>query len=316
MAYLKDKISVVVPVYNTASFLDRCIESLLQQSVDFLEIVLVDDGSDDQSGQICDKYGVENENVIVLHQTNQGPGIARRNGVRAASGMYVGFVDSDDWVDSGMYEKLGKYMTEYNADLICSGMCRDKNDITMNRWSASDFAEGLYRGESLDKLKRGLFGDGRCWINGSMCNKLFVRNELMQIMDEIDSRLFWGEDRAVTLSYLLQSNAIYLSDESFYHGTERQGSATNSEQPEAISQTNFLYVSLKNAVMRTPYSDQILPKLDEYYIGEILHGISQTFPGKYDFRLSNKAIEAIGRDIVIYGAGEVGSSLYYYFKSG
>lgn len=117
---MKDKISVVVPVYNVEKYLSKCIDSIMHQSFENLEIILVDDGSKDNSGKICDKYAKEYTNIKVIHQENKGLSMARNTGIEMATGEYIGFVDSDDYIDAKMYEVLYKNIIKYNADIsIC-----------------------------------------------------------------------------------------------------------------------------------------------------------------------------------------------------
>ena len=99
-------ISVIVPVYKVEKYLDRCLESVVGQSFQDLEIILVDDGSTDRSGVICDRWAREDERFIVIHQKNSGAGAARNVGLRVSRGKFIGFVDSDDWIDLHMYQIL------------------------------------------------------------------------------------------------------------------------------------------------------------------------------------------------------------------
>src|SRR5690242_7052248 len=93
------KVSVVVPVYNVEKYLPRCIESICKQTLSDLEIILVDDGSTDRSGEICEEYAKADQRIIVIHQENGGGGVARNAGIARATSPYVGFVDSDDWIE-------------------------------------------------------------------------------------------------------------------------------------------------------------------------------------------------------------------------
>ena len=105
---MRDSISIIVPVYNVEKYLEKCIDSILNQSYQNLEIILIDDGSTDNSGSICDEYKKKDQRVQVIHQKNQGQSSARNAGLNIAKGSYIGFVDSDDWIEQNMYEKLYK----------------------------------------------------------------------------------------------------------------------------------------------------------------------------------------------------------------
>ncbi len=124
------KVSIIVPVYNTKeSYLRKCIESLINQTIDEIEIIIIDDGSREECAQICDEYGLKYKNVQVIHQKNQGQGMARSNGLNLASGEWIMFVDSDDWVENNICEKL---LVEAKSDVdIIMSSCNEcyKNKI-------------------------------------------------------------------------------------------------------------------------------------------------------------------------------------------
>lgn len=115
------KISVIVPVYNVERYLERCVKSILEQSLKDIEIILVDDGSPDNCPAICDRYESQYENIKVIHKENQGLGFARNSGMEIASGEYLAFVDSDDFVELNMYENLYTTAINENADAVISG---------------------------------------------------------------------------------------------------------------------------------------------------------------------------------------------------
>lgn len=115
-----DLISVIVPVYNTELYLSRCIDSIIDQTYKNLEIILVDDGSTDHSGEICDSYAEKDKRIQVIHKENGGTASARNRGLEIARGEYVGFVDSDDYVAEDMYQTLVEYM-QPDIDIICCG---------------------------------------------------------------------------------------------------------------------------------------------------------------------------------------------------
>lgn len=116
------KISIIIPVYNVENQLLRCLESLKKQTLEEIEIILVDDASTDSSPDICDREAGNDERIKVIHKFNEGAGMARNAGLKIASGKYIGFVDSDDYVEAQMYEKLYDAAEKYEADLVMSGV--------------------------------------------------------------------------------------------------------------------------------------------------------------------------------------------------
>lgn len=117
----KQLVSVIVTAYNIEEYLPRCMESLVRQTYEPLEIILVDDGSADKTAEICDDYEQRYENVRVIHQKNSGPSAARNAGVRIAGGEFIGYVDGDDWVEPDMYEKMRKACVTADAQIaVCT----------------------------------------------------------------------------------------------------------------------------------------------------------------------------------------------------
>jgi len=114
---LQPKISVIVPVYNVEKYISKCIESIVTQSYNNLEIIIVNDGSTDKSGDICDQYAQKDDRIILIHQENEGVSMARNNALDIANGDYIGFVDSDDWIEPDMFATLCNNAIEYNADI-------------------------------------------------------------------------------------------------------------------------------------------------------------------------------------------------------
>lgn len=115
---LKEKISVIVPVYGVEKYINKCVASICAQTYRNLEILLVDDGSEDESGQICDEWAKKDNRIKVFHTSNGGQSRARNIGIQHASGEYIGFVDGDDWIDSSMYEKMLTVMLGNRAEIV------------------------------------------------------------------------------------------------------------------------------------------------------------------------------------------------------
>lgn len=121
---MQELISIIVPVYNVEKYIDRCVNSIRKQTYRNIEIILVDDGSTDSSGTKCDELAKEDNRIRVIHKVNGGLSAARNVGIEAAKGRYIGFVDSDDWIELDMYETLWKYLNDTSADLAVTGINR------------------------------------------------------------------------------------------------------------------------------------------------------------------------------------------------
>lgn len=130
------KISVIIPVYNVEKYLKRCLDSVVTQTYKNLEIILVDDGSTDNSGKICDEYAAKDKRIIVIHKENGGLSDARNKGLDICTGDYISFIDSDDWIDLNYFDVLLKNLLEYDVDIACCDYLRtDKyeqnNDVSI-----------------------------------------------------------------------------------------------------------------------------------------------------------------------------------------
>jgi glycosyltransferase involved in cell wall biosynthesis len=184
-------ISVIVPVYNVEKYLKRCIDSIINQTYKNLEIILIDDGSSDSSGEICDEYAILDLRIHVIHQKNKGLSAARNAGIELATGEWIAFLDSDDWIDSEMYEILLDNGIKNNADI---STCQSRNvnakgellssktpnmiENQITEMSADDIISGLYtltkvRFEVWNKLwKRSLIGETR-FIDGQVSEDVY-----------------------------------------------------------------------------------------------------------------------------------------------
>ncbi len=157
------KVSIIVPVYNVEKYLDRCINSLRNQSLNDIEIILVDDASTDLSPAICDNAAQEDSRIKVIHKANEGAGMARNAALEIASGEYIGFVDSDDFVDKDMFKVLWETAEKYSSDLVMSGvlyvggiMYSEDGDAVLKTFFDKD--THFETDEELKKLRMGIVG--------------------------------------------------------------------------------------------------------------------------------------------------------------
>ncbi len=146
----------MIPCYNVERFLDRCMESVVNQSYSDLEIILVDDGSPDSSGQICNRWAEKDSRIKVIHKKNGGLGFARNSGLEIATGDYVAFIDSDDYVDTSMYRKLMDKAMELDADIVYCGHIKQMSDGT--NVEVRDFdKQQVFEKDSFVELSQGFF---------------------------------------------------------------------------------------------------------------------------------------------------------------
>ena len=211
-------ISVIVPVYNVEKYLPRCIDSILNQTYKNLEIILVDDGSPDNCPAICDEYATKDSRIKVVHKKNGGLSAARNAGLKVAEGKFVGFVDSDDYIENNMYETLFFNLEKYDADMsICAVKTVDEynHDTTNLKEAYIDLPPVISNIEGISLLCQG------AGIFISACNKLYKKSLF-------DNRLFvegiYHEDWQIMPYILCRCEQIACSALFLYTYFQRSGS--------------------------------------------------------------------------------------------
>ena len=214
------KLSVIVPVYNTEKYLRECIDSILAQTFTDFELILVDDGSTDGSGAICDEYAGKDSRIQVVHQENLGATAARRKGADRSYGEYVAFVDSDDWISHNMYQDMIRKAETYGADMVLCDMVLEKQTgytVVHNSGLSGFFTE--------EQLKREIYGDllfnyaeNRPGLSMSLCNKLIKASLAKAALTAVPDEITYGEDAMGALICMLEAKYIYITkDIAAYH---------------------------------------------------------------------------------------------------
>lgn len=211
------KISVIIPVFNTQDYLKICLDSVLQQTYHNLEIILIDDGSSDKSGEICDAYANQYSNVLVRHIKNEGVSSARNLGISLATGDFIGFIDSDDIIASDMYENLLKLVQTSNAQIACCGFTKFSDDQKLPQESVETIE--IFTSE---QALTSLLTENK--LETSTCNKLFSVSLLT------DVRFFskgMYEDLTFNVMVALKATKVVYSTKLGYYYRYRATGATN-----------------------------------------------------------------------------------------
>jgi glycosyltransferase involved in cell wall biosynthesis len=217
-------ISIIIPVYNAEKFIAKCLDSVLNQSHQNLEIILVNDGSTDRSGLICDDYARKDTRVIALHKVNGGVSSARNAGLKMAKGKYIGFVDPDDWIEPGMFENLYQLIINSKADISACGYVTETLDGHLLNQSTKSNVIKYNRVEALNNI---LDTKG---FQGFTCNKLFSA-ELLQKKPAtlFDHDIHFGEDLLFCCETLLKCENIIYDPAPYYHYIIHESNATQSK---------------------------------------------------------------------------------------
>lgn len=246
------KLSVIVPVYNTEKYLRECIDSILAQTFTDFELILVDDGSTDKSGLICDEYARKDNRIRVFHQKNAGVTAARKRGVEMSSGEYVTFVDSDDWIDMDMYRIL---LAQEPADiLICNMYCVTDDDISELKFG---IPSGYYDKQRLNEAFYPimLFDYVHCipGVSPSLCNKL-IRSELIRkTINATDDGVTYGEDAICSSLSVLEADSVHVVEQPLYYYRKNLSSVMNADGEIMFSRLTLLGAELERLLTKQDF---------------------------------------------------------------
>lgn len=298
-------VSVIIPVYNAAPYLRQCIDSVANQTYRNLEILLIDDGSTDESPAICDAYADADAGIKVVHKKNEGLVRARKTGVSLAEGEYITYVDADDWIDIDAYERILNRCAGNDADLILYGLVEEYEDASVKK--ANRFAKGYYAGSEIaEKLYPGMLcGDVffRFGILPNLCCKLARREIAEKVQFLVSDDVTFGEDADCTFQMLLAAQSVQIAHIAPYHYRKRYDSMVWGNT--AFSKLQSLHRDLRNAFAGSAQREVLLPQLDRYMLFILLLKAAERFADCAAFR------ECFAdKRIILYGAGGFGQALY------
>lgn len=214
---IEPKISVIVAAYKVEEYLHKCVDSIMAQTYKNLEVILVDDGSPDSSGAICDEYALKDDRVRVIHKLNGGQSTARNTALDAAHGDYIGFIDGDDWIEPSMYEVLLCEMLKESADIVQCGWYKVSPEGVKECPFTEQFRERYTSDEGLEELIKSKGGH----LNTSVCCKLF-KNEVAQKFRFTPVRAY--EDDEYIFKTVSVASKIVCVNNPLYNYLNREGS--------------------------------------------------------------------------------------------
>ena len=307
-------VSVIVPIYNAEAFLPKCLDSILAQTLNQIEIICVNDGSTDESRNILKKYAEKNEQIRILDKENGGLVSARKAGVSVATGMYVGFVDADDWIEAGMYERLYHIASQHNADIVTSGYIQEGNYISVGY---DNIAPGVYTENRMDYLRNNtIFNLEKCdkGICASLCFKLFKAEIMKNIIYQIPNDITTSEDRVTSLTFLLHCRRAAVLHEAYYHYVMHHTSMMHSVDTNYLMRLNTTYQYLISLYSHPNFSDKMRVQVELYITQFAIKGIN-TWLGFKNHNLmwiDSYWMDYLpeGSKVAIYGAGDLGMKYY------
>lgn len=310
----KPLISIIVPIYMIDRYVGLCIESILNQTYQNLEIILVDDGGKDRCAEICDLYKKKDSRIQVIHKMNGGLVSARKAGLQKSSGEYISYVDGDDWIGPGFIEGLYTAAVTSRADMVCAGFTRDLFSKSVSFTNA--LASGLYEGEKLRNLWKVMLSYGsyyRPGISTYVWNKLFSRKILLEPQSSVDNRISLGEDGAVTYPALLNCSCVAVIDNVAYHYRQREDSMLkqSTDYSTEAQKLRYLYDYLLCWAKSIPVDLNVLSQIQDYVLSIALMRSGGRLPEE-DYSIFDNIY--YGKNVVIYSAGTFGQQLVNRFK--
>lgn len=312
-------LSLIIPIYNAEKYLRDCMDSVIEQSFSDMEILCIDDGSTDSSPEIIDEYARKDYRIHVKRKPNGGLVSVRKLAAVEAKGKYIGFVDSDDWIDSAMYERLCKVARSNDADMVSS-----------NYWQ-----EGSYSNVSHDALEPGVYDEENIvylrehmildldkhdkGMSGSLCTKIFRADIFRKIIEDIPNEVRVSEDKIISLTFLLECNKVVVLDEAYYHYRINQDSMFHVNDSDYLLNYHLVYNYFKTLFTHENFTENMRTQAELYIVQFLIKGINTQMG--FSFRnlmwIDPSWIEeqSIGEHIAVYGKGELGKTYETHIKN-
>lgn len=310
-------VSVIVPVYNSKPYLKRCIDSIITQTYKNIEVILIDDGSIDGSSEMCDLFQKLDNRIVVIHKNNGGVVSARKAGIERATGEYATYVDSDDWIESDMYEKLMSKLIQVDADIVTSGMYRDYSKSIVTEYDR--ISEGVYDREKIEnEIVPIVMYTGDFFVSGinmHIYNKIFKRELLLNHQLELEDSIRVGEDASVVYSCILNASTIIITHNCFYHYCIRQDSVMSTGYQNELKGYQEIYRIILRCIKKHNQKQELLVKQLNYLMIYLfsLKEPQMIIKNKDNFLLPFGDVKINDR-VVLYGGGKFGCTLKRYLE--
>ena len=262
-------ISIIVPAYNIAPYLPRCMESLIAQTYRQLEIIVVDDGSTDETGAIIDDWAGKDSRIKAIHKENGGVSSARMAGIAAATGEWIGFVDGDDYAEPEMFAHLLKNAQEHGADISHCGYQMVFPDGHIDMYYNTGRKERFDHESGIQALIRGNYVEPGLW------NKLFRRQLFDGLTDWLDQSIRINEDLLMNYYLFSRAESSYYEDLPLYHYMLRKGSAATTKKPGLYKVQNPVQV-MELILEDTKNTHSVYPLAAERYLRVLIGTVQQT----------------------------------------
>lgn len=308
-------VSVIVPVYNIAPYIEECLESICRQTYHNIEIIVVDDGSVDGSGKLCEELAERDERIRVIRQRNAGVAAARGRGIELSQGKYILFVDGDDWIEDDMIEVLASGLND--ADLITSGVFyQETADKTTKRYD--EFPEGVYREKAgMDLIFKTMIYDEYEEVIQRMspwCYNKLYRNELVkEVYQTVDLDIAFAEDSVFLYKYLLRCRSVVIKHQCYYHYRYRESSVMHTVRNNMLMDINKVYLALEADFRSHELKESLLFQLQKWIMVMCFRALNSHMGFEKQTRIPEYIVnisDGKNKRLILYGAGKVGQDAY------
>lgn len=289
-------VSIVIPVYNTERYLDRCVYSVVNQTYENLEILLIDDGSHDNCPEMCDRWAKKDKRIRVIHKQNAGLGMARNTGIEYATGDYICFFDSDDYVAPNAVEEAYCDAERHNSDIVCFGLCKLGSDGKVKERFVPNPGKSLFeKNEIRDHFLVGLTGldpkTGKKWnVSMSSCSKLYsmdlIRRSSWRFVSE---REIISEDFYSILQLCSYAKKISIVPQALYYYCENADSLTHIYRPDRFEKACHFYTTMVALCMDLGYRQEVIDNMAGIYLSFVITAMKQEnkAPLRYREKIAN-----------------------------
>lgn len=278
---MESLVSIIIPVFNTEKYLSTCVNSVIQQTYKNLEIILIDDGSTDRSGVICDQYAEADKRIKVIHKDNEGLGLSRNVGIRFCKGEYLMFLDSDDYIDPDMIKEMLRICQKYQADLCITGFYRVSEDgsvIACRKYHEEIFDTAQVKSNLLPRMI-GSKPDQKDAVYSMAWGKLYSTVSIKSSHAFFQSeRIVKAEDIAFQIDYLSNVKKAVISEKCFYRHRENSGSITVINRKDHLQDSVIFYQYVVNKINSLKLGSEALLRAEDMFLSHILAGLKMELP--------------------------------------
>lgn len=289
-------LSIIIPIFNGEEYLHRCIDSVLSQKYTDYELILIDDGSKDNSLSICNEYAELDNRIVVYHKENQGLVAARKSGLSLAKGEYIGFVDCDDFIEENMYLDLMYIAEKDKSDIVAGGIIIDS--VFSSNIEFNNIDDGFYDKKAIENeiIPKMLIHSGfvNYGIIPGVVTKVFKRNLLLKVLPEIYDRITIGEDVAITAYSMINAESLSITKTASYHYIQLDNSMVRVFNPKRLEKIIDLY-SCVSKIKNESYQKQVVLYMCYLIFNAVASCIKKSGYGKKEVKY---AIESILKDDV------------------